>query len=212
MLFLIFTMIIYIVLESLLKINKEDNVGTSGIKVSTILFFSVLAVNLVFGKSFINLLFSIILIYIIASIRKDSMYSFLSTDLKFDEFNNLIAPSKDNYNKFFNNIKNSFSRVYHQPLSEKEDDEYDYTTQIDDQIYSLSQMYPKIPTTTPDKQIISFQAPAKITVEYDDELQKISEGLMNEFWLTEDKTDYKVNKKPSCNNVYLNNNEKDIYI
>ena len=42
-----------------------------------------------------------------------------------------------------------------------------------------------------------------MTVEYDEELHIINEGLMNDFWLTEDKTEYKVNKDSGCNQKYV---------
>jgi hypothetical protein len=204
MLFLIYTVVIYIVLESLLKIEENENIGVTGIKSSTILFFSVLAVNLTFGKSFMNLLFSVIIICIVATIRKDSMYKMFTNDVKFDEFKNLISPSKEKYYKFFKNIKNSFSRVYNKPLTKYErESELEDIDEINKKLYSLKALYPKIPTTTPDKKIVSFQEPAKMTVEYDEELHIINEGLMNDFWLTEDKTEYKVNKDSGCNQKYV---------
>ena len=133
-------------------------------------------------------------------------------DLKFDEFKNLSLPSKKIYYKFYKNIQNSFSRVYNKTLTEKEKEKEksdDPTTYIDDKIYSLKEFYPLVPTTTKDKEIISYQEPAQMTVDYDKELQEISEGLMSEFWLTSDKNEYKVDKKPECKYVFINKDEKN---
>jgi hypothetical protein len=190
MLFLFGIIIAYMILEKLLYINKGDYFIIKILKTLSILIGSLLSIYYIFDKSQLNLLFAIIIIYIISTIRKDSLYNEYSKGINYDYFktDKLLHPFKERYYKFYKNIKNSYTNIINVPNSN------------DDSKYSLDELYPeKEPEPKENSpEIISFQEQPKVTIEYDEELTQISEGLMDEYWLTNDNTKYKKNEPKQC--------------
>jgi len=183
MLFLIIVIVLYIFLENIFKININDAKHKKVIKLISILGLSAVIVNLIYDKSLPNVIFVLLLIYIVSNTRKDSLYEFMSTIDNFESFKNQYKIDSDYY-KYYRNKENSLSRVFN--------DKYD------ENHYTLDNLYPK--EEEKDEKENKDKPEGEITAGYDDELENIKKRLMNKFWLIDNNNyNYKIKKKKKCN-------------
>ena len=185
MLFLIIVIVLYIFLENIFKINLNDGKHKKLLKVASILGLSAIIVNLIYDKSLPNILFVLLLIYIVSNTRKDSLYEYMSNIDNFENFENEYKIDSDYY-KYYRNKEDSLSRVFN--------DNYDEND------YLLDNLYPKdVPEEEEDINGDDEEQKADIQVGYNDELKHIKKNIMNKFWLIDNNnSDYKIKEEPKC--------------
>ena len=185
MLFLIIVIVLYIFLENIFKINLNDGKHKKLLKVASILGLSAIIVNLIYDKSLPNILFVLLLIYIVSNTRKDSLYEYMSNIDNFENFKNEYKIDSDYY-KYYRNKEDSLSRVFN--------DNYDEND------YLLDNLYPKdVPEEEEDINGDDEEQKADIQVGYNDELKHIKKNIMNKFWLIDNNnSDYKIKEEPKC--------------
>jgi hypothetical protein len=182
MLFLIIVIALYSVLENVFKISKDDNIQKKIIKLISIVGFSLAIINLIYEQSLLNVLFVLIIIYIVSNTKKDSLYELMTNINNVETFKDEYELDSEYY-KYYRNNENSFSRVFNDDYEEEH--------------YKLNNLYPtEKKKDNKDKKEKSNDHRVVVTDGYDEELNKIKEGLMDKFWLIDDKKNYK--KKPKC--------------